>query len=63
MTPYARKALADQYIKHKAELDSVEKQGGGGVAISITKVSLFHVMLRYLCYVMLCYVMIRYCMT
>ena len=61
MTPYARKALADQYIEHKAELDSTaEKQGGGGglsIAVSITKVSFFHVML---CHVMSCYVMLYY---
>lgn len=41
MTPYARKALADKYIKHKADMDSAltEKQGGGNV-VSITKVLL-----------------------
>lgn len=39
MTPYARKALADKYIKHKADMGSalLEKQGGGS-AVSITKV-------------------------
>jgi hypothetical protein len=42
MTPYARKALADKYIKHKADMDSalLEKQGGGGNVVSITKVLL-----------------------
>ena len=38
MTPYARKALADKYVKLKAEMDSVAEQGEGSIAISITKV-------------------------